>query len=503
MIVGNLKTLQAQNTFPATGNVGIGTTTPELELDINTPDGFASIGLGPITLSHVYGGIGFGEDNLVNNTTGFANIAIGWNALKNNQTGIDNVAIGLVSLETNLSGEQNVSIGSYSMQGNTIGVDNVSIGFYAMQQNLGGNENVGVGSFSLQNNKIGSKNTAIGYQSLQENFKGNENTANGYFSMYNNLKGNYNTSIGAYSLNSNTLGNNNTGLGYDVDVSAPALTNATVIGYLALVDASNKVRIGNASVSSNGGQVEWTAYSDARVKTKIEENVPGLDFINLLKPVTYHFDVDKQNELMGVKSKERVEGMYDIEKIQWTGFLAQDVDAAARKINYDFSGIDKSGELMGLRYSSFVVPMVKAIQELDEKIIQLKQVQEENEALEERIAQLEKIILKQGIVLNDATTEEIYKQSVIIENETGAATLSQNVPNPFTGTTSIAYYVPETAQQAHIKIANANGVSLFMAEVRLGNGVLEVDATQLTAGTYSYTLIVDSKVVDTKLMVIQ
>jgi hypothetical protein len=77
------------------------------------------------------------------------------------------------------------------------------------------------------------------------------------------------------------------------------------------------------------------------------------------------------------------------------------------------------------------------------------------------------------------------------------------VPNPFTGTTSIAYYVPETAQQAHIKIANANGVSLFMAEVRLGNGVLEVDATQLTAGTYSYTLIVDSKVVDTKLMVIQ
>jgi hypothetical protein len=66
-----------------------------------------------------------------------------------------------------------------------------------------------------------------------------------------------------------------------------------------LVDASNKVRIGNASVSSNGGQVSWTAYSDARIKTKVKENVPGLEFINLLKPVTYHFDVDKQNEIMG------------------------------------------------------------------------------------------------------------------------------------------------------------------------------------------------------------
>jgi hypothetical protein len=81
--------------------------------------------------------------------------------------------------------------------------------------------------------------------------------------------------------------------------------------------------------------------------------------------------------------------------------------------------------------------------------------------------------------------------------------LAQNVPNPFTGNTSIAYYVPETAGQAHIKIANATGVALFMAEVRLGNGVLEVDATQLAAGTYSYTLMVDGKVVDTKLMVIQ
>jgi hypothetical protein len=50
-------------------------------------------------------------------------------------------------------------------------------------------------------------------------------------------------------------------------------------------------------------------------------------------------------------------------------------------------------------------------------------------------------------VLNDASTEEIYKQSAIIENET--ATLAQNVPNPFTGNTSIAYYVPETAAGAH------------------------------------------------------
>jgi hypothetical protein len=497
--------IQAQNTFPSTGNVGIGTTTPEHLLDINSPDGYAKIGLGNGIIYNGFAGIGFGKDIFINNTTGDENTSFGFQALKTNITGSSNVAVGYTAMENNLSGAYNVSLGAYNLVYNTIGEDNVAIGAFSMIQNSKGSYNVAVGSHSMGSNLSANYNTALGFNSMYENIKGNENTAIGYFSLYNNSKGNYNTSIGVLSLNTNTIGSYNTGLGYDADVSATALTNATALGYLALVDASNKVRIGNASVSSNGGQVEWTAYSDARVKTKIEENVPGLEFINLLKPVTYHFDVDKQNELMGVNSKERVEGMYDIEKIQWTGFLAQDVEAAAKKINYDFSGIDKSGELMGLRYSSFVMPIVKSIQELDDRDERqeerVKYLEEENTALTNRIEKLEKIINRQGVVLNDAT-EEIYKQSAIIENETVVATLSQNIPNPFTGNTSIAYYVPETAQQAHIKIANATGVALFMAEVRLGNGVLEVDATQLAAGTYSYTLVVDGKVVDTKLMVI-
>ena len=33
-------------------------------------------------------------------------------------------------------------------------------------------------------------------------------------------------------------------------------------------------------------------------------------------------------------------GQYDIQKIQFTGFLAQEVEKAAKQINYDFSGVD-------------------------------------------------------------------------------------------------------------------------------------------------------------------
>ena len=55
------------------------------------------------------------------------------------------------------------------------------------------------------------------------------------------------------------------------------------------------------------------------------------------------------------------------QKIVCTGFIAQDVEASAKKIGYDFDGVDAAKndkDLYGLRYSEFVVPLVKAVQEL-------------------------------------------------------------------------------------------------------------------------------------------
>ena len=64
--------------------------------------------------------------------------------------------------------------------------------------------------------------------------------------------------------------------------------------------------------------------------------------------------------------------MYDIEKIRMSGFLAQDVEAAAKKIGYDFNGVDvpkNDKSLYGLKYAEFVVPLVKAVQEQQQLII--------------------------------------------------------------------------------------------------------------------------------------
>ena len=54
-----------------------------------------------------------------------------------------------------------------------------------------------------------------------------------------------------------------------------------------------------------------------------------------------------------------------------TGFIAQEVEAAAKKVGFDFDGVstpENETDLYGIRYAEFVVPLVKAMQEQQEII---------------------------------------------------------------------------------------------------------------------------------------
>jgi hypothetical protein len=278
-----------------------------------------------------------------------------------------NVAVGLGALDANLStGLRNTSIGRQAMVRNTSGDDQVAIGYDALGNNTTGNRNIAIGYEAMGMNLSGAgatSNVAVGYQAGGK-------TTTGYGNVF----------IGEETGRELTTGYNNTWIGKQIGNSGtPNYYNSTAIGNNTPVDASNKARIGNSSVTSNGGQVSWTAYSDGRIKDNVKEEVVGLDFIRALRPVTYNFNVDRQNALQGVDS-ENFEGKYDIEKIKFSGFIAQEVEAAAKTVGYDFSGVDKSGELLGLRYAEFTVPLVKAVQEL-------------TELLDERTARIEELEL--------------------------------------------------------------------------------------------------------------
>ncbi|MBI4722772.1 MAG: tail fiber domain-containing protein, partial [Candidatus Stahlbacteria bacterium] len=103
---------------------------------------------------------------------------------------------------------------------------------------------------------------------------------------------------------------------------------------------------------------------------------PGLSFITRLRPVTFNWDIHKMNlAIYGQDTttlKANAEGKYAIENTKYTGFIAQDVEGAAKEIGYAFSGVDTSGGIKSLRYSEFVVPLVKAVQELTDENTKLR-----------------------------------------------------------------------------------------------------------------------------------
>jgi trimeric autotransporter adhesin len=195
------------------------------------------------------------------------------------------------------------------------------------------------------------------------------------------------------------MGSDNTIIGANADANRDGLSNATAIGAGAVVNASNKIRLGNGAVTVIEGQVPFTTPSDGRFKYQVKEDVKGLEFILKLRPVTYQFDVkrfdEQQNQSTNVSTASfaRQTSYDEATAIRRTGFIAQEVEKAADASGYDFSGIIKpktEQDHYSLSYESFVVPLVKAIQE-QQKMISVQQ--QMLEALKKQNADLQKRIL--------------------------------------------------------------------------------------------------------------
>ncbi len=484
--------------------------------------------------------VAIGDSALYNNGTGVtysseatANTAVGSKALFANTTGRENTASGFQSLTSNVTGYNNTAFGSKALEDNTTGYINTAIGSYALSTNTTGYENSAVGYLALSDNTTGNINTATGSQSLVRNTTGNYNTANGGRTLLYNTTGEKNTVIGNNAMYYNTTGAGNTAngysagsyndnntnctfLGYDADQSVTTdFTNSMALGNGSRITASNQVRVGNSSVTSIGGYASWTNISDGRIKKNIKENVPGLEFINRLKPVTYNLNVtdirsflkeeisseenDRENKNIHDKSKELIEqGIKEKEKILYTGFVAQDVEAVAKKLNYDFSGVDKPQDengLYGLRYSEFVVPLVKAVQELsqknDEKDKKLNDLQKQIDDL--------KLMFKtsqQPIAANEASSLQSVKLGSTFR-------LEQNYPNPFTNTTTITCVLPVNSGKAFINFYSQGGALLKSVKINgTGKTSTSLKENELAAGTYTYTLVVDGKMIDSKKMIL-
>ncbi|HZV69046.1 MAG TPA: tail fiber domain-containing protein [Saprospiraceae bacterium] len=326
-----------------------------------------------------------GTAALYYNLDGHGNTAVGKAALQNSEEDY-NTAVGYRSLFTNEAGNDNTAVGGNTIEFNVNGTSNVAVGSHALNKSET-SYNTAVGSYSLFHSTTGSANTATGHGAMYYNTGGTNNTALGDYALRNNQTGSYNVAIGKEALFNSGSGNYNIAVGaYSGTLSSDLYNTIGISNTNILHAASNQAVIGNTSHVWIGGQVGWSTYSDARLKTDIREDVKGLDFINRLHPVTYHRDIDAQVVLTGNPDELDFPNKYDIEQIKFSGFLAQEVEVAANASGYDFSGITVPKDehsVYSLSYESFVVPLVKAVQEQQAIIEELMR---KMEVLEERIS---------------------------------------------------------------------------------------------------------------------
>lgn len=352
------------NIYNAGSKVGIGTNSPVQKLHVN--------GHINIPLDSAY---------MINNrkilwAKGIGNIFIGNNAGESNSIGFNNSFLGYNAGNLNSVGSQNTFLGTETGSANIDGSMNSFVGRRAGFNNTNGNENTFMGAYAGQSNSGGMHNSFFGVTAGSSNTLGEENTFIGAHAGYFNNLGSFNAFVGNFSGLTNTAGNNNTFVGYSADAASSNLSNASAFGAGAIVNADNSVVIGNTSVTSIGGQVGWSTFSDRRLKTNIVESTLGLEFIKALKPVNYEYKAKGQ------------------ENIIYSGLIAQDVEKILTSMKLEFSGLVKPKnefDYYSIRYAEFVIPLINATQEQQEQIEELKK---ENIELAKKLDELEKKLNK-------------------------------------------------------------------------------------------------------------
>ncbi len=325
----------------------------------------SNLGVGRDMLNSVTSGsynTAIGADALRDLTTGYNNLAIGANSQRRNIEGIANTAIGVNALQENQYGLWNVAIGNHALRYNTAS-DNAAVGSGALEFNTTGIFNTAFGKDALKNNSVGSNNTSVGLGSLA-NSVSNNNTAMGTNSLK-NTTGYSNTAIGNAAGEIITTGNENTAIGATATFGANNLSNATAIGFGANASASNKIRLGNGSVTVIEGAVSFTAASDSRIKKNIVNSTYGLATVLKLRPVEYNLT---SNDLKQV------------------GFIAQEVQKLVPEVVTGKEGDLSKGEILGITYSNLVPVLTKAIQE------QQKQIEDQNAKIAAQQKQIEELI---------------------------------------------------------------------------------------------------------------
>lgn len=256
-------------------------------------------------------------------------------------------------------------------------------------------------------------------------------------------------------------------------------SSSSSLGNIGMPEAFAGFFHGNVCITGTLNAANVITLSDYRLKSDIKSVSTGcLDKVLGMNIVEFKY---KQREFEAAEgaeaSKEKRAPWYDEEsafmKNKHYGFIAQEL----QKIYPDLVVEGKDGYL-GVNYLEVIPLLVRSIQELNAK-------------LEQQI---------NGAV-KKAATRSVDEETTDIDAI--VTTLYQNTPNPFTESTLIRCDVAEDVIKADLYIYNMNGEQITeYAVTERGETSVTIDGGSLNPGMYLYALIADSKVIDTKRMIL-
>jgi len=246
---------------------------------------------------------------------------------------------------------------------------------------------------------VGSHNgtTAIGANALYYNYSGAYNVAVGASAMAGGVgtnNGGNNVAVGNHALSGNMMGHNNTCVGSSAgtnitgDSGGSNGSNNICIGYESgtsnapsgsLVQQSNVVCLGDSDITALYCADTSISSSDGRDKTDVEDFTAGLDWIEAMRPVTFHWDkrswyTEYDEETGEITSEKTPDGTHKKDKKN-LGFIAQEVLAieqangfASDKNDMLTVNMNEDDTAYGMKYERLVPVLVNAVKELSAKV---------------------------------------------------------------------------------------------------------------------------------------
>ena len=227
--------------------------------------------------------------------------------------------------------------------------------------------------------------------------------------------------------------------------------------------------------------VQYGTLSDISLKDNIVTITDALNKVIQLRGVNFNYKPDNLSDLGN-------NGPVTPQPLKM-GLIAQEVEQIVPEVV-----ITSKDGLKAVAYQNLVGLLIEAIKEQNTKIVQLEQ--DINACCATNKSKLNGTNPNGEIELNN----EKYKSDF---NENDKAKLYQNKPNPFNSQTEINYYVPANCLQFSIIIFDMQGKLLKTITLdQKGDGSIKINAGSLYPGMFLYTLMVDTKEIDTKRMIL-